>query len=202
MPAPGGAKTPLVRLAREATSHREAGDDYGGRQRMRAAMGQIAGRSSCSSARGAGLGEQIRVRSERLQRVARYRAANDAPRSWTRWPLPRTMRWRAARPAVGAWRGAQRARRRHLGPVPRAAALIALAGCSRRCRRSAVRPRARDHVRHDLGRLIEYHIRGVVLGLLQLLHGLQRRQVLGRAPAVLAIQPLACRCARAPRAAP
>jgi hypothetical protein len=70
-------ETPLVRLAREATSHREAGDHYGTPQQCALLMGQISRAQQLLSAR-AGLGEQIRVRSEGLKRVARYRAANDS----------------------------------------------------------------------------------------------------------------------------
>jgi len=70
-------KTPLVRLAREATGHREAGDDYGTPQQCVLLMGQISRAQQLISAR-VGLGEQIRARSERLKPLVRYRAASDS----------------------------------------------------------------------------------------------------------------------------
>jgi hypothetical protein len=69
-------KTPLMNLAHEATSQREAGDNYGAPQECVLLMGQISRAHKLIAAR-AGLAEEIRVRGERLQRVARYRAAND-----------------------------------------------------------------------------------------------------------------------------
>src|SRR6478736_1514295 len=95
--------------------------------------------------------------------------------------------------AVGRRRraSAERARRRHLGPVPHPAAL-------RQRRASAAARgllllrqilRAAEHVRHHLAGLIEHHVGGV-LGLVQLLHALVRGQVLGGAPTVLALQAL------------
>ena len=59
-------KTPLVTLAREATGHREAGDDYGSPQQCVLLMGQISRALRLISARG-GLSEEIRARSERLK---------------------------------------------------------------------------------------------------------------------------------------
>ena len=69
-------KTPLVNLAREATSQREAGDSYGTPQECVLLMGQV-NRAQTLIAERAGLAEEIRVRSERLKRVARYRGNND-----------------------------------------------------------------------------------------------------------------------------
>jgi hypothetical protein len=69
-------KTPLMNLAHEATSQREAGDNYGTPQECVLLMGQISRAHKLIAAR-AGLAEEIRVRGERLQRIARYRAAND-----------------------------------------------------------------------------------------------------------------------------
>ena len=69
-------KTPLVELAREATAQREAGDAYGAPQECVLLMGQIARAQKLIAERN-GLAEGIRVRGERLQRVARYRNAND-----------------------------------------------------------------------------------------------------------------------------
>jgi hypothetical protein len=72
----GTLKTPLVSMAREATSQREAADSYGTPQECVLLMGQI-NRAHALIAERAGLAEEIRVRSERLKRVARYRANND-----------------------------------------------------------------------------------------------------------------------------
>ncbi len=69
-------KTPLVNMAREATGQREAGDSYGTPQECVLLMGQI-NRAQTLIAERAGLAEEIRVRSERLKRVARYRTDND-----------------------------------------------------------------------------------------------------------------------------
>ncbi len=69
-------KTPLVDMAREATGQREAGDTYGTPQECVLLMGQIT-RAQTLIAERAGLAEEIRVRSERLKRVARYRTDND-----------------------------------------------------------------------------------------------------------------------------
>jgi hypothetical protein len=70
-------KTPLVALAHEATSQREAGDSYGTPQECVLLMGLISRAHTLIAAR-AGLAEEIRARGERLQRVVRYRTANDA----------------------------------------------------------------------------------------------------------------------------
>ncbi|MBS0578019.1 MAG: hypothetical protein JSR36_02010 [Proteobacteria bacterium] len=69
-------KTPLVAMAREATGQREAPDSYGTPQECVLLMGQI-NRAQTLIAERAGLPDQIRVRSERLKRVAKYRGAND-----------------------------------------------------------------------------------------------------------------------------
>jgi hypothetical protein len=70
-------KTPLVTLAREATAHREAGDDYGPPQQCVMLMGQISRAQRLICAR-EGLAAQIKARSERLKPLARYRAATDS----------------------------------------------------------------------------------------------------------------------------
>jgi hypothetical protein len=70
-------KTPLVALAHEATAQREAGDSYGTPQECVLLMGQITRAQTLLAARG-GLAEEIRARSERLQRVVRYRTPNEA----------------------------------------------------------------------------------------------------------------------------
>ena len=65
-----------MELAREATAQREVGDGYGSPQECVLLMGQIE-RAQKLIAERIGLAEEIRVRGERLQRVARYRTAND-----------------------------------------------------------------------------------------------------------------------------
>jgi hypothetical protein len=70
-------KTPLVTRAREASGHREAGDDYGSPQQCVLLMAQISRALGLISARG-GLSGEIKARSERLSRVARYRSNNDS----------------------------------------------------------------------------------------------------------------------------
>jgi hypothetical protein len=69
-------KTALLELAREATSRREAADSYGTPKECVLLMGEITRAQKLIEER-AGLAEEIRVRGERLQRVARYRAPND-----------------------------------------------------------------------------------------------------------------------------
>jgi hypothetical protein len=68
-------KTPLVQLAREATAQREAGDGYGTPKECVLLMGQIS-RAHKLIGDPEGNAPEIRTRSERLRRVARYR--NDA----------------------------------------------------------------------------------------------------------------------------
>jgi hypothetical protein len=69
-------KTALLELAREATSRREAADTYGTPKECVLLMGEITRAQKLIEER-AGLAEEIRARGERLQRVARYRGAND-----------------------------------------------------------------------------------------------------------------------------
>jgi hypothetical protein len=72
-----GLKTPLVSLAREAIACREASESYGAPQECVLLMGQIARAQALIAAR-AGLSGEIRARTERLKRVARYRGPNDS----------------------------------------------------------------------------------------------------------------------------
>jgi hypothetical protein len=69
-------KTPLVNLAREATGQREPADSYGTPQECVLLMGQIT-RAQTLIAERSRLAEEIRVRTERLKRVAKYRSNND-----------------------------------------------------------------------------------------------------------------------------
>lgn len=70
-------KTPLLSMAREATAHREAGNDYGPPQQCVLLMGEIS-RGLQLLADRAGLAEQIGVRSARLKPLARYRSPDDS----------------------------------------------------------------------------------------------------------------------------
>ena len=70
-------RTQLVMQAREATRHREATDEYGSRAECEALMRQIEGAEDLLRGR-ASLAQEVKQRSERLQQVARYRAATDA----------------------------------------------------------------------------------------------------------------------------
>jgi hypothetical protein len=71
------ASTQLVMQAREATRHREATDEYGSRPECEALMRQIERADDLLRGR-ASLAQEVKQRSERLQQVARYRAATDA----------------------------------------------------------------------------------------------------------------------------
>jgi hypothetical protein len=72
------ARTQLVMQAREATRHREATDEYGSRTECEALMQQIERADELLRGR-ASVAQEVKQRSERLQQVARYRAATDAP---------------------------------------------------------------------------------------------------------------------------
>jgi hypothetical protein len=70
------AKTPLVTLAREATSRREVTDDYGSQSECEALMRQIEGARGVIQAR-TNIAQEITARTERLKSVARYRNPGD-----------------------------------------------------------------------------------------------------------------------------
>jgi hypothetical protein len=70
-------RTQLVMQAREATRHREATDEYGSRTECEALMTQIERAGDLLRGR-ASVAQEVKQRSERLQQVARYRAATDA----------------------------------------------------------------------------------------------------------------------------
>jgi hypothetical protein len=69
-------KSPMLALAREATARRETPDEYGSPRDCVLLMGQITRAHQLIGAR-AGVAEEIRARTERLQRVARYRGEAD-----------------------------------------------------------------------------------------------------------------------------
>ena len=66
-----------MQLARTAIAQREAGDEYGPPKECVLLMGHIE-RAHKLIANRATLGEEIRARSDRLKRVARYRGAGDS----------------------------------------------------------------------------------------------------------------------------
>ena len=69
-------KTPLVRLAREATSRREATDEYGSREECEALMAEIErGRTLVQSR--TNIAQELKARSERVKQAARYRTPVD-----------------------------------------------------------------------------------------------------------------------------
>jgi hypothetical protein len=70
------AKTPLVQLAREATSRREATDDYGAQAECEALMAEIDRARAVLQGRNS-IAQDIKTRSERLKQVARYRGPAD-----------------------------------------------------------------------------------------------------------------------------
>ncbi len=70
------AKTPLVRLAREATSRREATDEYGSREECEALMEEIDRARTLVQSR-TNIAQEVKARSERLKQIARYRGPAD-----------------------------------------------------------------------------------------------------------------------------
>ncbi|HZO21378.1 MAG TPA: hypothetical protein VFB37_02660 [Steroidobacteraceae bacterium] len=69
-------KTPLVNLAREATSRREVADEYGSQQECERLMDEIESARVAIQVR-TNIAQEITSRSERLKQVARYRSAAD-----------------------------------------------------------------------------------------------------------------------------
>jgi hypothetical protein len=70
------AKTPLVRLAREATSRREATDEYGSREECEALMAGIDQARELVQSRN-NIAQELKARSERIKQIARYRGPAD-----------------------------------------------------------------------------------------------------------------------------
>lgn len=68
--------TPLVALAREATARREVGDEYGNRAECEALMSQVERASAVLQAR-TNIAPEVKERSERLRKIARYKNAAD-----------------------------------------------------------------------------------------------------------------------------
>jgi hypothetical protein len=78
------ARTPLVRLAREAVGRREATDDYGTRAECETCIAEIA-RARALIEQNATLAEELRARLDRLRKLVRYRSAQDTT------PIPDTL---------------------------------------------------------------------------------------------------------------
>jgi hypothetical protein len=70
------AKTQLVRLAREATSRREATDEYGSREECEAIMAEIERARGVLLSR-TNIAQELKARSERIKQIARYRNPAD-----------------------------------------------------------------------------------------------------------------------------
>jgi hypothetical protein len=70
------ARTELVKLAREATSRREATDEYGSREECEALMADIDKARGLLQGR-VNIAQELKVRSERIKQVARYRGQSD-----------------------------------------------------------------------------------------------------------------------------
>jgi hypothetical protein len=70
------AKTQLVKLAREATSRREAVDEYGSREECEVLMDEIE-RARVVLQGKANIKQEVKARSDRLKQVARYRGSVD-----------------------------------------------------------------------------------------------------------------------------
>jgi hypothetical protein len=96
-------KTPMLTLAREATARRETPDDYGSPRDCVLLMGQIARAHQLLGAP-ASIAEEIKVRSERLQRVARYRGEADTS------PVPNSLAFTEGDVLAAATPGAEATR--------------------------------------------------------------------------------------------
>jgi hypothetical protein len=70
------SRTPLVRLAREATSRREATDEYGSREECEALMAEIDIARGLVQGRN-NIAQEVKARSERIKQIARYRTPAD-----------------------------------------------------------------------------------------------------------------------------
>ncbi|MEJ0039410.1 MAG: hypothetical protein WDO68_25750 [Gammaproteobacteria bacterium] len=96
-------KTKLVTLAREATARREVTDDYGSRPECESLMAEIARARALIQAR-TNIAQEVKVRSERLKQIARYRGANDSS------PTPESIAFGEGDVLAGETLGASAAR--------------------------------------------------------------------------------------------
>lgn len=69
-------QTPLVTLAREATARREVSDEYGSRAECESLMAEITRGQAKIQAR-ANTAQEVKVRTDRLKQIARYRNPTD-----------------------------------------------------------------------------------------------------------------------------
>jgi hypothetical protein len=93
------ARTPLLALARAAVLRRDPADEYGGRPECEALMAEI-GRGQVLLSQRLDVGVELRARTERLQRTARYRSEEDTiPEPESAAPTAGDV---LARPAQGA----------------------------------------------------------------------------------------------------
>jgi hypothetical protein len=76
--------TPLVSLAKEATSRRESGNDYGERPACEALITQIAAARTLLQSK-SNVAQDVKARTERLKGLARYRNPNDTS------PIPESL---------------------------------------------------------------------------------------------------------------
>ncbi len=96
-------KTRLVTLAREATGRREVADDYGSRAECELLMAEIAKARALIQAR-TNIAQEVKVRSERLKQIARYRSAGDSS------PTPESIAFSEGDMLAGETLGASAAR--------------------------------------------------------------------------------------------
>jgi hypothetical protein len=96
-------KTKLVSLAREATARREVADDYGSRVECEALMAEIARARTLIQNRNS-IAQEVKVRSERMKQIARYRGQNDSS------PTPESIAFSEGDVLAGETLGASAAR--------------------------------------------------------------------------------------------
>lgn len=96
-------KTQIVSLAREATGRREIADEYGGRPDCENLMAEIARARASIQAR-TNIAQEVKVRSERLKQIARYRGASDTS------PTPESIAFSEGDVLAGETLGASAAR--------------------------------------------------------------------------------------------
>jgi hypothetical protein len=96
-------KTRLVTLAREATGRREVTDEYGTRAECESLMADIARARALIQAR-TNIAQEVKVRSERLKQIARYRGQSDSS------PTPESIGFSEGDVLAGETLGASAAR--------------------------------------------------------------------------------------------
>jgi hypothetical protein len=96
-------KTRLVTLAREATGRREVADEYGARGECELLMAEIARARTLIQGR-TNIAQEVKVRSERLKQIGRYRSQNDSS------PTPESIAFSEGDVLAGETLGASAAR--------------------------------------------------------------------------------------------